>query len=115
MEVRKNDRKSNRKGEQMKKKKLLFKLIENQAEIIEGVLNEINALNSIIGKLETKAQSSEQMEATLQAQINGLRERYECLDIQNQTLAKIVDKRFEKISEAATSKLNLVTKNLEPR
>ena len=55
------------------------------------------------------------MEATLQAQINGLRERYECLDIQNQTLAKIVDKRFEKISEAATSKLNLVTKNLEPR
>lgn len=114
MEVRKNDRKSNRKGEQMKKK-MLFQLIKNQNEVIEGVLNEINALISIIGKLETKAQSSEQMEATLQAQINGLRERYECLDIQNQTLAKIVDKRFEKISEAATSKLNLVTKNLEPR
>lgn len=99
----------------MEKKKLLFRLVEKQAVVIESILNELNTLNSIIGELETKAQSSKQMEATLQAQINGLRERYECLDIQNQTLAKIVDKRFEKISEAATSKLNLVTKNLEPR
>lgn len=114
MEVRKNDRKSNRKGEQMKKEQI-FRFVENQAEAIVRLASEINALKSIIGELETRIQSSEQMEATLQAQINGLRERYECLDIQNQTLAKIVDKRFEKISEAATSKLNLVTKNLEPR
>lgn len=62
------------------------------------------------------------MEATLQAQCNGLRakneelrERVEFLDIENQTLAMIVEKRFNKIAEGATSVLNLVTKNLEPR
>lgn len=62
------------------------------------------------------------MEATLQAQCNGLRaennklkERVEFLDIENQTLAMIVEKRFNKLAEGATSVLNLVTKNLEPR
>ena len=62
------------------------------------------------------------MEATLQAQCNGLRaeneklrERLEFLDIENQTLAMIIEKRFNKLAEGATSALNLVTKNLEPR
>ena len=62
------------------------------------------------------------MEVTLQAQCNELRakneklrERVEFLDIENQTLAMIVEKRFSKLAEGATSVLNLVTKNLEPR
>lgn len=62
------------------------------------------------------------MQATLQAQCNELRakneklrERIDFLDIENQTLAMIVEKRFNKLAEVATSKLNLVTKNLEPR
>lgn len=102
----------------MKKSELLFALgdlVEKQAEIIADLSNEISALKSIIGELETKAQSSEQMEITLQAQINGLREHCECLDIQNQTLATIVEKRFTKIAEAATGRLNLITNNLEAR
>lgn len=82
----------------------------------------ILSLTTAIGELETRLQACEQMEATLQAQCNELRaknerlrERLEFLDIQNQTLGMIVEKRFNKIAEAATSKLNLVTKNLEPR
>ena len=82
----------------------------------------ITSLTIAIGDLETRLQACEQMEATLQAQCNELkrkneelRERVEFLDIENQTLAMIVEKRFNKIAEAATSKLNLVTKNLEPR
>ena len=62
------------------------------------------------------------MQATLQTQCNELRdknerlrERLEFLDIENQTLAMIVEKRFNKLAEGATSVLNLVTKNLEPR
>ena len=82
----------------------------------------ILSLTTAIGELETRLQACEQMEATLQAQCNELRakneklkERVEFLDIENQTLAMIVEKRFNKIAEGATSVLNLVTKNLEPR
>ena len=82
----------------------------------------ILSLTTAIGDLETRLQACEQMEATLQAQCNGLRakneklrERVEFLDIENQTLAMIVEKRFNKLAEGATSTLNLVTKNLEPR
>ena len=82
----------------------------------------ILSLTTAIGDLETRLQACEQMEATLQAQCNGLRakneklrERIEFLDIENQTLAMIIEKRFNKIAEGATSALNLVTKNLEPR
>lgn len=82
----------------------------------------ILSLTTAMGELEIRLQSCEQMQATLQAQCNGLRakneklrERVEFLDIENQTLAMIIEKRFNKIAEVATSKLNLVTKNLEPR
>ena len=82
----------------------------------------IISLTTAIGELETRLQACEQMEATLQAQCNELRakneklrERVEFLDIENQTLAMIVEKRFNKLAEGATSVLNLVTKNLEPR
>lgn len=82
----------------------------------------ILSLTTAMGKLETRLQACEQMEATLQAQCNELRakneklkERVEFLDIENQTLAMIVEKRFNKLAEGATSVLNLVTKNLEPR
>ena len=82
----------------------------------------ITSLTIAIGDLETRLQACEQMEATLQAQCNGLRakneklkERVDFLDIENQTLAMIVEKRFNKLAEGATSALNLVTKNLEPR
>lgn len=82
----------------------------------------ILSLTTAMGELETRLQACEQMEATLQAQCNGLRakneelrERVEFLDIENQTLAMIIEKRFNKIAEGATSVLNLVTKNLEPR
>ena len=82
----------------------------------------ILSLTTAIGELETRLQACEQIQATLQAQCNGLRakneklrERIEFLDIENQTLAMIVEKRFNKIAEGATSALNLVTKNLEPR
>ena len=80
------------------------------------------SLTTAIDDLETRLQACEQMEATLQAQCNELRakneklrERIEFLDIENQTLAMIIEKRFNKIAEGATSVLNLVTKNLEPR
>ena len=79
-------------------------------------------LTTAIDDLETRLQACEQMEATLQAQCNELRakneklrERLEFLDIEKQTIAMIVEKRFNKIAEGATSALNLVTKNLEPR
>ena len=82
----------------------------------------ILSLTTTIEELETRLQACEQMETTLQAQCNELRakndklrERVEFLDIENQTLAMIVEKRFNKIAEGATSTLNLVTKNLEPR
>ena len=82
----------------------------------------ITSLAIAIGDLETRLQACEQMEATLQAQCNELRakneklkERVEFLDIENQTLAMIIEKRFNKLAEGATSVLNLVTKNLEPR
>ena len=82
----------------------------------------ILSLTTAIGDLETRLQACEQIQATLQTQCNELRdkneklrERVEFLDIENQTLAMIVEKRFNKLAEAATSKLNLVTKNLEPR
>lgn len=82
----------------------------------------ILSLTTAMGELETRLQACEQMEATLQAQCNELRakneklrERVEFLDIENQTLAMIVEKRFNKLAEGATSVLNLVTKNLEPR
>lgn len=82
----------------------------------------ILSLTTAMGELETRLQACEQMEATLQAQCNELRakneklrERVDFLDIENQTLAMIVEKRFNKIAEGATSVLNLVTKNLEPR
>ena len=82
----------------------------------------ILSLTTAIGDLETRLLACEQMEVTLQAQCNGLRakneklrERVEFLDIENQTLAMIVEKRFNKLAEGATSVLNLVTKNLEPR
>ena len=82
----------------------------------------ILSLTTAIDDLETRLQACEQMETTLQAQCNELRakneklrERIEFLDIENQTLAMIIEKRFNKIAEGATSVLNLVTKNLEPR
>lgn len=91
------------------------KTIGAQAEIIIS-------LNATLNDLETRLQACEQMQAILQTQCNELRakneklrERVEFLDIENQTLGMIVEKRFNKIAEAATSKLNLVTKNLEPR
>lgn len=91
------------------------KTIGIQAEIIIS-------LNAALENLESRLQACEQMQAALQAQCNELRdknerlrERVEFLDIENQTLGMIVEKRFNKIAEAATSKLNLVTKNLEPR
>ena len=86
-----------------------------QAEIIIS-------LNATLDDLKTRFQACEQMQATLQTQCNELRdkneklrERVEFLDIENQTLAMIVEKRFNKLAEGATSALNLVTKNLEPR
>ena len=86
-----------------------------QAEIIIS-------LNATLNDLETRLQVCEQMQTTLQVQCNELRdknerlrERLEFLDIENQTLAMIIEKRFNKIAEGATSALNLVTKNLEPR
>ena len=82
----------------------------------------ILSLTTAIGEIETRLKASEQMEATLKEQCNELRakneklrERLDFLDIENQTLAMIVEKRFNKIAEGATSVLNLVTKNLEPR
>ena len=82
----------------------------------------ILSLTTAMGELETRLQACEQIQATLQAQCNELRakneklkERLEFLDIENQTLAMIVEKRFNKLAEGATSVLNLVTKNLEPR
>lgn len=82
----------------------------------------ILSLTTAMGELETRLQACEQIQATLQAQCNELRakneklrERIEFLDIENQTLAMIVEKRFNKLAEGATSALNLVTKNLEPR
>ena len=82
----------------------------------------ILSLTTAMGELETRLQACEQIEATLQAQCNELRakneklrERVEFLDIENQTLAMIIEKRFNKLAEGATSVLNLVTKNLEPR
>ena len=82
----------------------------------------ILSLTTAMGELETRLQACEQIQATLQAQCNELRaknkklrERVEFLDIENQTLGMIVEKRFNKLAEGATSKLNLVTKNLEPR
>ena len=82
----------------------------------------ILSLTTAMGELETRLQACEQIQATLQAQCNELRakneklrERIEFLDIENQTLAMIIEKRFNKIAEGATSVLNLVTKNLEPR
>ena len=82
----------------------------------------ILSLTTAMGELETRLQACEQIQATLQAQCNELRakneklrERVEFLDIENQTLAMIIEKRFNKLAEGATSALNLVTKNLEPR
>lgn len=82
----------------------------------------ILSLTTAMGELETRLQACEQIQATLQAQCNALRakneklrERVDFLDIENQTLAMIVEKRFNKLAEGATSVLNLVTKNLEPR
>ena len=82
----------------------------------------ILSLTTAMGELETRLDACEQIQATLQAQCNELRakneklrERLEFLDIENQTLAMIVEKRFNKLAEGATSVLNLVTKNLEPR
>ena len=91
------------------------KTIGTQAEIIIS-------LNATLNDLETRLQVCEQMQTSLQTQCNELRakneklrERLEFLDIENQTLAMIDEKRFNKIAEGATSVLNLVTKNLEPR
>ena len=91
------------------------KTIGTQAEIIIS-------LNATLNDLETRLQVCEQMQTSLQTQCNELRakneklrERVEFLDIENQTLAMIVEKRFNKLAEGATSALNLVTKNLEPR
>ena len=96
-------------------RKKLKKTIGTQAEIIIS-------LNATLNDFEARLQACEQIQATLQAQCNELRdknerlrERLEFLDIENQTLGMIVEKRFNKIAEVATSKLNLVTKNLEPR
>ena len=86
-----------------------------QAEIIIS-------LNATLNDLESRLQACEQIQVTLQTQCNELRakneklrERVNFLDIENQTLAMIVEKRFNKLAEGATSVLNLVTKNLEPR
>ena len=86
-----------------------------QAEIIIS-------LNATLDDLKTRLQVCEQMQTSLQTQCNELRakneklrERVEFLDIENQTLAMIIEKRFNKLAEGATSVLNLVTKNLEPR
>ena len=86
-----------------------------QAEIIIS-------LNATLNDLESRLQACEQIQVTLQTQCNELRakneklrERVEFLDIENQTLGMIVEKRFNKLAEGATSVLNLVTKNLEPR
>ena len=91
------------------------KTIGTQAEIIIS-------LNATLDDLETRLETCEQMQTTLQAQCNELRakneklrERIDFLDIENQTLAMIIEKRFNKLAEGATSALNLVTKNLEPR
>ena len=91
------------------------KTIGTQAEIIIS-------LNATLNDLETRLQVCEQMQTSLQTQCNELRakneklrERVEFLDIENQTLGMIVEKRFNKLAEGATSVLNLVTKNLEPR
>ena len=91
------------------------KTIGMQAEIIIS-------LNATLNDLETRLQVCEQMQTSLQTQCNELRakneklrERVEFLDIENQTLAMIIEKRFNKLAEGATSALNLVTKNLEPR
>ena len=91
------------------------KTIGMQAEIIIS-------LNATLNDLESRLQACEQMQVALQAQCNELRakneklrERVEFLDIENQTLGMIVEKRFNKLAEGATSVLNLVTKNLEPR
>ena len=91
------------------------KTIGTQAEIIIS-------LNATLNDLETRLQVCEQMQTSLQTQCNELRakneklrERVEFLDIENQTLAMIVEKRFNKLEEGATSVLNLVKKNLEPR
>ena len=82
----------------------------------------ILSLTTAMEELETRLQACEQIQATLQAQCNELRakneklrERVEFLDIENQTLAMIIEKRFNKLAEGATSALNIVTKNLEPR
>lgn len=82
----------------------------------------ILSLTTAMGELETRLQACEQIQATLQAQCNALRakneklrERVDFLDIENQTLAMIIEKRFNKLAEGATSVLNIVTKNLEPR
>ena len=95
--------------------KKIKKTIGAQAEIIIS-------LNATLDDLETRLQTCEQMQAALQTQCNELRdkneklrERVEFLDIENQTLGMIVEKRFNKLAEGATSVLNLVTKNLEPR
>ena len=91
------------------------KTIGAQAEIIIS-------LNATLNDLESRLQACEQIQVTLQTQCNELRakneklrERVEFLDIENQTLGMIVEKRFNKLAEGATSVLNLVTKNLEPR
>ena len=91
------------------------KTIGMQAEIIIS-------LNATLNDLESRLQACEQIQVTLQTQCNELRakneklrERVEFLDIENQTLGMIVEKRFNKLAEGATSVLNLVTKNLEPR
>ena len=91
------------------------KTIGAQAEIIIS-------LNATLDDLESRLQACEQIQVTLQTQCNELRakneklrERVEFLDIENQTLGMIVEKRFNKLAEGATSVLNLVTKNLEPR
>ena len=82
----------------------------------------ILSLTTAMGELETRLQACEQIQTTLQAQCNELRakneklrERVDFLDIENQTLAMIIEKRFNKLAEGATSALNIVTKNLEPR
>ena len=91
------------------------KTIGMQAEIIIS-------LNATLNDLESRLQACEQIQVTLQTQCNELRakneklrERVNFLDIENQTLGMIVEKRFNKLAEGATSVLNLVTKNLEPR
>ena len=82
----------------------------------------IISLNATLNDLESRLQTCEQIQVTLQTQCNELRakneklrERLDFLDIENQTLAMIIEKRFNKLAEGATSVLNLGTKNLEPR